>query len=181
VLRQNQARPLRASLVNSCSLQRYLTSGILCLAPRRERPSLCRQPAVHLGGDAKPSGFPERIAPPLSQRHLARFAITSVARASQSSLCSDWADIGLGERANPLLAQAGAQIRCRPSSWGFPLREPIRSARVSCDRIGGSTVIARKRNGPTMFASHVISPHSIRLHFNNFRAGRGAPLRPYQN
>jgi hypothetical protein len=25
VLRQNQARPLRASLVNSCSLQRYLT------------------------------------------------------------------------------------------------------------------------------------------------------------
>jgi MtN3 and saliva related transmembrane protein len=34
---------------------------------------LCRQPAIHLGGDAQPPGFPERIASPLSQRHLARF------------------------------------------------------------------------------------------------------------
>jgi hypothetical protein len=33
----------------------------------------CRQPALHLGGDARPSGFPERIASPQSQRHLERF------------------------------------------------------------------------------------------------------------
>jgi hypothetical protein len=39
----------------------------------REVALLCRQPALHLGGDAQPSGFPERIASLLSQRHLARF------------------------------------------------------------------------------------------------------------
>jgi hypothetical protein len=35
---------------------------------------LCRQPAFHLGGNAQPPGFPERLASPLSQRHLARFS-----------------------------------------------------------------------------------------------------------
>lgn len=40
----------------------------------REVALLCRQPAFHLGGDAQPPGFPERIASPLSQRHLARFS-----------------------------------------------------------------------------------------------------------
>jgi hypothetical protein len=33
---------------------------------------LCRQPALHLGGDAQPSGLRERIASLSSQRHLAR-------------------------------------------------------------------------------------------------------------
>jgi hypothetical protein len=37
------------------------------------RSLLGRQPALHLGGDAQPSGFSERIASPLSRRHPARF------------------------------------------------------------------------------------------------------------
>jgi hypothetical protein len=40
---------------------------------RARRALLCRQPAVHLGGDAQPPSFPERVASQLSQRHLARF------------------------------------------------------------------------------------------------------------
>jgi hypothetical protein len=39
----------------------------------REVALLCRQPALHLGGDAQAPGFPKRIASPLSQRQLARF------------------------------------------------------------------------------------------------------------
>jgi hypothetical protein len=34
---------------------------------------LCRQPTPHLGSDAQTSGFPERVASPLTRRHLARF------------------------------------------------------------------------------------------------------------
>lgn len=44
-----------------------------CQIPPAEKALLCRQPTLHLGGDAQPPGFLERIASPLSQRHLARF------------------------------------------------------------------------------------------------------------
>jgi hypothetical protein len=49
---------------------------LYCRSPvaRPRMALLCRQPAFHFGGDAQPPGFPERIASPLSQRHLARFS-----------------------------------------------------------------------------------------------------------
>src|SRR6202051_2946161 len=39
------------------------------------------------------------------------------------------------------------------SSWGFLFREPIRSPRVSCHRVGGSTVIAHNETVPFIIST----------------------------
>ena len=64
----------------------------------------CRQPAIHLGGDAQPPGFPEGVASQLSQRHLARFGDHFRRSGIPIKLWAGWADIGFGGEPTMMLS-----------------------------------------------------------------------------
>ena len=181
MLRQNQARPLRASLVNSCSLQRYLTirDFVPCSSAReavtlpttsgssRRRCEAVRLPRAHRSAAVPTASCALRD-------HFRRSGIPIIAL---FRLGGHW----FRRKSQSFTRTSGSANSLSSLILGLSLKgtNPVSTRFLRSDRrIHGDSA---QRNGPTMFASHVISPHSIRLHFNNFRAGRGAPLRPYQN